>query len=31
MNNVGGQGSVSIDGAAHDLAPKDGLYIGIGG
>ena len=28
--NVGAAGAVTIDGKTHDMAPKDGLYIGMG-
>ena len=28
--NIGGAGSVRVDGAAHVLAPRDGLYVGRG-
>ncbi len=28
--NIGGAGTISIDGKDHDLAPRDGIYIGMG-
>lgn len=28
--NVGGPGRVRVDGAVHDLAPRDGLYVPMG-
>jgi 4-deoxy-L-threo-5-hexosulose-uronate ketol-isomerase len=28
--NVGGAGSIEVDGATHELAPRDMLYIGMG-
>jgi 4-deoxy-L-threo-5-hexosulose-uronate ketol-isomerase len=28
--NIGGSGSINVDGEAHAMAPEDGLYIGAG-
>jgi 4-deoxy-L-threo-5-hexosulose-uronate ketol-isomerase len=28
--NIGGAGSISVDGAPHSLAPRDMLYVGLG-
>ena len=28
--NIGGPGTVSVDGAKYDMAPRDGLFIGMG-
>jgi 4-deoxy-L-threo-5-hexosulose-uronate ketol-isomerase len=29
--NIGGAGRVTIDGTVFDLAPRDGMYVGMGG
>ena len=28
--NVGGAGTITVDGAEHALAPRDMLYVGMG-